>query len=87
MDNGCSVGLSSKIKAKEQEYVADSKQVKKKMVKMTEILGLYQYLSSNLALEELCVSGCVLKFEVRSTIAVEALLVTSIYWPKKYTTC
>lgn len=41
---------------------------------MTEILGLYQYLSSNLALEELCVSGCVLKFEVRSTIAVEALL-------------
>lgn len=54
---------------------------------MTEILGLYQYLSSNLALEELCVSGCVLKFEVRSTIAVEALLVTSIYWPKKCTTC
>lgn len=85
MDNGCSVGLSSKIKAKEQEYVADSKQVKKKKkkkVKMTEILGLYQYLSSNLALEELCVSGCVLKFEVRSTIAV-----TSIYWPKKCTTC
>lgn len=86
MDNGCSVGLSSKIKAKEKEYVADSKQVEK-MVKMTEILGLYQYLSSNLALGELCVSGCVLKFEVRSTIAVEALLVTSIYWPKKCTTC
>lgn len=33
MDNGCSVGLSSKIKAKEQEYVADSKQVKKKKKK------------------------------------------------------